>query len=240
MYISPANTLNAIQNISIMAVTYLDDFQKRMQTLTKLTFPSFFPVKSPKKIKNSIVRELTDIEIKNLIKVTKIWHSFAKNKGDEFAKAKFQREILYENPFFHAYHINLDIKNFLKRKKINPNDPSQRVFACFVKNNIEAIAIAKKGNNESSPSYLYITYLATHPKNIRSILNNEESNRVSGAASSIISYLIEVCNKEKIETLRLFSVATAIEFYNKIGFKPEILGSHSMILDIKEQRDTMK
>lgn len=142
MHFLPLDPLNVIQNIPIIgeAINAHNDLQKRVHTLIKLSFPSIFPLNSPEKIKNPIVRELTDNEKKDLIEISNIWHAFAKNKGDEYAKATFQREILYENPFFHAVHINKDIKQALESKRVYPNDPPPpRVFVCCVGNDIQAI-----------------------------------------------------------------------------------------------------
>jgi predicted GNAT family N-acyltransferase len=69
------------------------------------------------------------------------------------------------------------------------------------------------------PSYLYLDYLASHPKNLISPVNVCEQ-QVGGSAVKLLNHLTEeVCPQSNMEQIRLHSTKNAVSFYKKFGFE---------------------
>jgi len=158
------------------------------------------------------VIELSSEKKQDVVKMMNVWTDFAN------AKASQSSLVVNTEIFKDSFNICTWIKN-----SVNNSNKICRVFVCFQEEqNIQAIAIVTNAV-ASSPvkdiPYLYVDYLATHPRNIRSALNEKEPNRVTGAGSKLISHLVnKVCKKENLEEVRLQSLDSAREFYKKMGF----------------------
>ncbi|MBS0626985.1 MAG: GNAT family N-acetyltransferase [Verrucomicrobia bacterium] len=79
---------------------------------------------------------------------------------------------------------------------------------------IKSIAMTINEDNK-----LILEYLITDPRNIKTTVNSEEPDRVSGAGTSIIQYLFQKCLTEELEEIFLHSNPDAKKFYEKLGFE---------------------
>jgi len=171
---------------------------------------------SPLKIKKLRVVELKINQREELSKTFEVWKQFAQEKSEKESQQK--------NIFANSKDICLWGIDTLKKDV----DCKHRIFICTQSAfNPEAITIisekttAPSADSPSKP-YLYVEYLVTHPKNIRSPLNENEPNRVNGAGSAIISALIQLGREENKDTIQLHSLSSARPFYEKLGFIPTI------------------
>ncbi len=89
---------------------------------------------------------------------------------------------------------------------------------------IQAIALVR--DYTTYPEGLEIDYIATHPHNIRSPLNETETTRVEGAGSALIKH-IAIQLRDSGREILLVALPSSIPFYEKLGFEhvPKQLGS---------------
>lgn len=92
------------------------------------------------------------------------------------------------------------------------------IFICedLTLNQIQAIALT---NVDGGRERFEISSIITHPQNVRSTVNQEETTRVEGAATAIFKYIVaserELLSRIHIKTTTL----SAIPFFRKLGFE---------------------
>lgn len=99
----------------------------------------------------------------------------------------------------------------------------------------QAIAIIENQTDDANVRYKYVDFLMTNPINIRSSVNNDELHRVAGAATAVLTKVGQLCLKEKIETIKLWGINSAIPFYHKVGFVPYIPGDINSLVLTKDK-----
>ena len=121
-------------------------------------------------------------------------------------------------------------------------DGKKTVITCIdTYGNLQSIAIIKNQENE-----ITINTFATHPHNIRSDLNLEKPNRVQGAGTALIHHLFQKCLIEEKDSIGLFSLPNACEFYRKMHFiqglpskNSEFIPMHISASEISKQKNTL-
>lgn len=181
------------------------------------------------KTNNSLnVRELTPNEKNKLIKITDTWNTFAQSKASQSSPTQ---KVFEDSSSLCKYIISA----------LNDKTNKYKFYVCTQAQkdtDVEAIAVISEKVSSVAKPHLYVEFLMTHPKNIRSPLNENEPNRVTGAATKIISYLAEVAKQRRIDEIHLFSLNSARGFYEKIGFIDK--GGSNMVLTIKKEGETVK
>lgn len=89
-----------------------------------------------------------------------------------------------------------------------------RVFTCYHQTIMHSIAVVREYPSRS----LYIDYLATHPLNIRSSVNPQET-QVPYAGTALMNHLFQTCVKEEKTGIGLYSFKNSKGFYKKLKFK---------------------
>lgn len=186
-----------------------------------------------------VKRELNTTEITKedrpaLITIVRKWRSLAERK-------KVQNNLLFSNIFYQKLPrpfyrkcsnvfknssaicgvMNLEFQQLgFKQKNCNA-----KVYVCYFdeedgKKKIEAIAmVTLHPRRPTKPSFLYIDYLASHPKNLISPINVCE-HQVGGAGAKLLNHLTkEICPQTNMEQIRLHTTKNAVSFYEKFGFK---------------------
>ena len=104
----------------------------------------------------------------------------------------------------------------------------EKAIACYdiddPTNAFHAIALIKDDRRslfylDRDKRYLKIAHIATHPINIRSVVNRYEYDRVEGASSALIQHLAKVCLKKGYAGIYLEATPSALGFYKKFGFE---------------------
>ena len=113
-----------------------------------------------------------------------------------------------------------------------------QIFICedVALKEIQAIALVRLFDVE-----LKLSHIVTHPRNVRSKVNQNETMRVEGAASAIIHHL-ETTLPPSCKKIYLESVVSARLFYQKLGFEeldprkysPDEVGTIPMVLTAKK------
>jgi hypothetical protein len=194
-----------------------------IQISNKLQILNTNPTNKEKTNNSLNARELTDDEKIELTKITKTWDAFARNKAKQVSTSQ------------KVFEDSISLCNYII-SALNNNQAKYRFFICTQsqKNlDVEAIAVTSEKVSSAVKPYLYVEYLMTHPKNIRSTLNENEPHRVTGAATKIISHLTEVAQKANMSEIHLYSLNSARGFYQKNGFIDT--GESNMVLTIKKE-----
>ncbi|MBS0627098.1 MAG: hypothetical protein JSS09_02680 [Verrucomicrobia bacterium] len=170
----------------------------------------------PKAIQPLDVLEIPSSE-KQYIEIQKqvdLWSFLAQQK-----KAKTPIPVekeLFETLSSIAIVLSISLEN---------RSPSHQLLACTdKKKNIQSIALVSNEVNR-----IFLKYLITNPKNIRSDVNSNELNRVRGAGTAIIHHLLEKCLTEQ-KTLQLYSTPSSEPFYKKLYFEKVNSSSSSTLL----------
>ena len=177
------------------------------QRILNQTSPSSFPIAYRKHIP-LITSELPIEGRQAVIKTMSAWKQFAKDKAAQLPKPNI-------------FHDSKDLCKWISEDlKKDPEGKTVRVFVCTdpIFNELQAISLVTDYSNENKP-YFYLEFLATHPKNIPSPLNQDEPYPIAGAASSLISHLKNVGIQENRKKIKLYSLRSAEGFYKKLGFK---------------------
>ncbi len=88
-------------------------------------------------------------------------------------------------------------------------------------------------HNDIFRSALNIDFIATHPRNVRSSLNETETTRVEGAGSALIQHLATELRDSGMG-ITLESYPSAIPFYEKLGFALKTGSDNSMCLSAQK------
>ncbi len=91
---------------------------------------------------------------------------------------------------------------------------------------VQAIALVR---GHTMHKRLKILFIATHPRNVRSPLNETETTRVEGAGSTLIKHLATEL-RDSGKYIYLDSRQSAIPFYKKLGFELVAGKADSMVL----------
>jgi hypothetical protein len=146
-------------------------------------------------------------DIRKLQDIMSIWIEHAKAK-QLYCKSELEKEIFKESisickciEVFTRFELSLDDYFFIT---VNGN----------LSKEIHAVGVIKLNDRE-----LKISLLATHPRNIRSAVNECEFQKITGAATKIIHFVKQIQIEKNIEKIELKSVETAAKFYEKMGFE---------------------
>ncbi len=170
-----------------------------------------------------------------IAKIARKWQRWARTRQYRAKKIK----DVTENVFMDSYTISLLIAECLEKPHDTYKTVYTQIFVCRdTSSNPQSIALT---NHLSGPKgYLKIAHLATNPNNIRSPINNQQKERVQGAATAIIVHLAKQCFAKKIDWkdkslhpeikgIFLESIDSAIPFYEKLGFE--------RFLDVKSEEE---
>jgi hypothetical protein len=219
---------------------------RKIVIVIKLNIDSWIYTNPPRMKKQLKVKEITEIEREGVSKIVETWVLIANTK-------KIQANLLLPNVFlqnlpmglcqecFNIFVTSSIMCGIISNRLTHKNFPENRkVFVCYndesgTQKKIEAIVLASFNVKETEKlSFVLISNLATHPKNLVSPINRHELDQVSGAAAKLITHLVEVvCPQLKIGQIRLSSTKNAVSFYEKLGFKKVDRGQ--MVLKIKPQ-----
>ena len=64
-----------------------------------------------------------------------------------------------------------------------------------------------------------VDYLVTHPRNLRSPLNDRETVRVRGAGSALMDHVEKWAETLKKKSVYLYPSFSVIPFYERLGYK---------------------
>ncbi len=164
------------------------------------------------------------------------WEKVAKKKKQI---TKIEKETLF---FEKSAHISQKMQEALL-----PYEEHQKeitIWTCKdkVSKTIQAIAITweidlcKIKSWEKVGRYIDIHWLITNPINIRSEVNKEEINRVTGAATRVIAQIAQRALIEKMG-LHVPAIKSTIPFFEKLGF---VLDTSVMPLEQNVDADLMQ
>ncbi len=150
-------------------------------------------------------------------KVALCWHETAEKKFYETPDPK-QREV-----FWDSRHITRLVAKSLQSRRYKRRFSSMYVSFDEKTKTIHSIVLTKKHTLKTCVgtilgNYLKVVLIATNPINIRACCNNDEPNRVQGAASCLVRHLRQCSVQMKLDGLYLESIKSAIRFYKKMHF----------------------
>lgn len=159
-------------------------------------------------------------------KIAELWEGIAQDKE---LQAVNQKESL----IFTASRM---VSRELAGKMRHLHEREGRIFVCYDPKDNEPQAIAfteDHAEHLAGYSYLFVSLLVSHPKNIRSRLNKQVTE---GAGTQMISHLVTLCLEENKEEIRLSSTPSALPFYKKLGFEPYFSQSDSNYVLLKKEK----
>jgi hypothetical protein len=218
------------------SICKLSGYFKKLADVIKLNINEWTYTSPPRMKKQLKVREIVENEREGLNKIVEAWHSIATDKADQY-NLLFPN-VFYQNlpqPFFSrcpnifqsSFGICEDISSSLKNCD---SLEIGKVYICYsdesgTQDKIEAITTVYFNVRSDKRPYLFIGSLATHPKNLISSINNQESDQVSGAAAKLINHLVEVvCPQSNLAKIKLVTTKNARSFYEKLGFRYKNFG----------------
>lgn len=147
--------------------------------------------------------------LEKIATVSRQWQSLAYKKWAEIDSGCSSEKIMYD-----LQTISKLIAECMEKPKETASIWNE-VYICedIALKEIQAIALT-----HNSPYQLWIAHMATHPQNVRSAVNKEETTRVEGSASAIINHLMNTLPSSCRE-IYLESVSSAVKFYKKFGFE---------------------
>lgn len=192
---------------------------------------NYLCITNPSRINKELkVRKIKRNERLGILGVTDHWKSIADAKSYEVG-------LLFPNLIYrdktNLYLDSSKICNDISLSLLPHRQENDEIYICYSDEEnspekIEAIALVYK-----QWSSLYISLLASHPKNLLSPVNISVTNQVSGAATKLINHLKEVvCPELNVTTIRLESLQNAKSFYEKLGFKKYGSGKNKMELTL--------
>lgn len=138
--------------------------------------------------------------------VARRWQMSAKDKADKTAGTERAR-------FKDCAYISECVFDHCGRKWTMTR---KRLYAC--KDGSGTVhGLALVANNFPQ---LSVEYLVTNPVNIRSVVNENEPNRVEGAGRAFCQYAEKEATRRGLTSIRLNPLDSSQEFYCKVGFVP--------------------
>ena len=132
------------------------------------------------------------------------WYHLAQHKKNEARQiSRYQAEVFTDSA---------EIIIGLNSVEIIPKTYTMLIVCKDQENNIQALARVSEPYHTSQQTSLIMQYLATHPKNIRSIVNQQEF-QVRGASTAIISHLAECCLRKGFSGIQLEPLEHLNNFY---------------------------
>lgn len=71
---------------------------------------------------------------------------------------------------------------------------------------------------EMKANHVYVALLVTNPINIRSIVNENLTNKVKGAGTCLLQKAEDIAIQEGKDSIQLYPLSSAVTFYKKNGF----------------------
>jgi hypothetical protein len=180
--------------------------------------------KRPLKIE-SIVFESAPL-IAAISRAAKSWINHKAFSMDVFVLSDLLTRERTKNRFIEAQHMSSLIVRSMKALEFNL---SQKVFeaGCICRdryyNLIQGIILykttkMKMPDDLAAQDYLYVTYLVSSSRNIRSSLNTDALERVEGVGTTMIVEMAKKCLHDKLAGICLNALDDAVSFYQKMGF----------------------
>jgi hypothetical protein len=170
--------------------------------------------------KGFFIKEIAPHEYADLSSTMKKWMQIAKQKKGLTTRRDLPCGVLFRSLFVICKLISQCLDRPEKCRKV-----FDRVLVSYdPKKNLQAVCLTKKEaveitNKEESGRYLKIALLVTHPHNIRSSINEQDHERMTGSATSLIKKIIRQCKEEKRKGIYAEVVPVACGFYEKLGFR---------------------
>ncbi|HSX13885.1 MAG TPA: hypothetical protein VLE96_05645 [Chlamydiales bacterium] len=134
-----------------------------------------------------------------------VWEKLARYKQDDSETVEELRQF---EVFSSVCHDIIKKLNF-------DNCSSCQFYLCTdFRNNPQAVMILK----DHEPQSIELVYILTNPNNLRSAVNEKESNRVTGAGSFLLCCAEAIARAKKKVFVKLSSLASAIDFYKMNGY----------------------
>lgn len=180
--------------------------------------PQFFSTSSQSKLPNEPKSHL-HIEFVDkanwgeIAQIARKWGDIAKEKNaqteDPIESARFEDSKFICGRLFACLQDSLEF---------SPLDKNQAVYVCRDdRGEIQGIATIHQKRTR-----IKVDLLATHPRNIRSHINESEPNRVEGVARTIFNHIMNMGKKRKLKAIYLRSTGSAENFYlSKMGFRKD-------------------
>lgn len=129
--------------------------------------------------------------------------------GEEKQRIAHQNGVDFID-FYYCYTCWEDIKGHLHKLT-----PTSKIYFCKdTKGDVQGGMEILIESDE-----IYIAFLATHPRNIRSILNQDEPEAIRGVGSSLLQEAEELARSLKKKEVYLASYPNAVSFYLERGYK---------------------
>lgn len=151
----------------------------------------------------------------NVLKTIDTWIDNAKTKDS----------LPDKNPtvFFAAWNMYKMLRSSLQNTLSDKESNSSNSFNLFSSGEI---FLCKDGRDciqgimeiSEKTSKIYVNFLATHPNNLRSHLNEQEPNRVTGAGSLLLWKAKQIAVERGKKEVELQATSLSIGFYQKQGF----------------------
>lgn len=163
-------------------------------------------------------------------KVARSWQRIAETKCRQAKK----RDLEFQALFHSAATISRLIAECLE----SPQKCSyifDRMYLCKdAENRIQAIALTSNlgvtfTNKKRQKEYLKLALLVTHPRNIRSCINEREHTRVQGAGAALVKKLAKECLATNKAGIYAEVTRVARPFYEKLGFRRILQKSVKML-----------
>lgn len=214
------------------SICCVSSFLRKIAMVVRLNINAWTYTSSTRVKKDLNIKEITKEEKPALITIVRKWKTLARSKRDQdyllfsniFNKLPrpFYRKC--SNVFKSSSHICV-MMHLAFQEQIGFHKQDAKVYVCYFdkedgEKKIEAIAmVTLHSRGPTKPSYLYLEFLASHPKNLISPVNLCE-HQVGGAAAKLINHLTkEICPQSNMEQIRLHSTKNAVSFYEKFGFE---------------------
>lgn len=150
-------------------------------------------------------------QIENIGKIASLWQRIALKKLNKLDKSSSEFRI-----FCVAENICLQIAQIAESLSMPDLGKKQEILLVKddQKQDIHAIGLISFFHGD-----IEIDYLVTHPRNIRSSINEKEPDRIFGAGTCLINYLkqarmLATCSKITVCTWKM-----GTGFYEKLGFR---------------------
>lgn len=162
-------------------------------------------VLSPTRELEVLQLEPNEKALKQIVTISREWKSIANSKYEE---AVGPSKEIFKDLVVNAISLRLKSQPYaISEEQWNT------ILLCrdVALQQIQAIALVNLAKDSA-----VLVLLLTHPQNVRSLVNVNETTRVEGAGTALVKYLEALPEIEQISTEALVS---SIPFYKKLGFK---------------------
>ncbi len=175
------------------------------------------PLKKAATLSLSFLSAMTQEKKKAPLRVEQVkpedYHKIAKI-AIVWSRIAFEKFINEQGKSEGIFADSTRVSNDIALSLINPEKEEREVLICKdQENRIQGIAILRILEDQ-----VYLSFLATHPHNIRSSLNPGES-QVAGAGTALLQKVVERAKELGKNSIYLYNLPSAKQFYLKAGFQ---------------------